>query len=446
MNIKSLYLRNYRCFDEFSIDFDPKLTVIAAENGGGKTAILDALTVAFGPFVAGFGEGKMYAFNNDYNGDVLLKNTSHTQILEMERQYPVSLQAVGEIDGREQQWERQLRGQKSRTTVKEAACLKNYANTLQTRVRSGDLVVLPLLAYYGTGRLWKERNLTQNQTTQSSSRTLGYNECLNPTSSYRIFAYWFADLERAEFQYQMERHEKGSPPAISEFAHLLNCVRQAVNICLRPSGWMSLHYRASLKALAVEHVAYGRLQVNQLSDGIRNLLAMVGDIAYRAARLNSHLGAGAALQTPGIVLIDEVDLNLHPRWQQTVLHDLRAAFPELQFIVTSHSPQLLSTVQRENIRLPKIQEKRAVQPVINPYGRESRDALEDIFDVDSRPPREVVAETGLLKDYLQLVERGEYASSQARTLRERLEGVYGAGDINLQMADMVIHKHQARGR
>ncbi len=79
------------------------------------------------------------------------------------------------------------------------------------------------------------------------------------------------------------------------------------------------------------------------------MLALVGDIAYRCYKLNAHLGEEAPQRTHGIVMIDEVDMHLHPSWQQTVLTDLCSAFPKLQFIVTTHSPQVLSTVRRKTM-------------------------------------------------------------------------------------------------
>jgi predicted ATP-binding protein involved in virulence len=92
------------------------------------------------------------------------------------------------------------------------------------------------------------------------------------------------------------------------------------------------------------HDQHGELSVALLSDGIRNMIGMVADIAFRATKLNPQFGFLAAKETPGVVLIDEVDMHLHPEWQQVVLQSLTTAFPALQFIVTTHSPQVLTTV------------------------------------------------------------------------------------------------------
>jgi predicted ATP-binding protein involved in virulence len=82
-----------------------------------------------------------------------------------------------------------------------------------------------------------------------------------------------------------------------------------------------------------------------LSDGQRSMLALVGDLAQKAATLNPHLGADVLQRTEGVVLIDELDLHLHPTWQRHVIEDLRFTFPKLQFIGTTHSPFLIQSLR-----------------------------------------------------------------------------------------------------
>lgn len=141
----------------------------------------------------------------------------------------------------------------------------------------------------------------------------------------------------------------------------------AVNISLRPSGWKDIAYSLSREELVAHHDQHGELAVELLSDGIRNMIGMVADIAFRATKLNPQLGSDAARKTPGIVLIDEVDMHLHPSWQQVVLQGLLSAFPCMQFIVTTHSPQVLSTVPAQSIRILEQrwnEELQTYQPVV----------------------------------------------------------------------------------
>ena len=86
-----------------------------------------------------------------------------------------------------------------------------------------------------------------------------------------------------------------------------------------------------------------------LSDGYRNMIGMVADIAYRAAVLNPQLGSEAAKLTPGIVLIDEIDLHLHPKWQRRVVEDLKRTFPKIQFFATTHSPFIIQSLKANEL-------------------------------------------------------------------------------------------------
>ena len=91
-------------------------------------------------------------------------------------------------------------------------------------------------------------------------------------------------------------------------------------------GWTDIDYSFVRQNLVLKHKTRGILPIEALSDGARSVISMVADLSYRMVRLNPDLGINAVLKTPGIVLIDEVDMHLHPSWQQTVLYDLRKAF------------------------------------------------------------------------------------------------------------------------
>ena len=114
-----------------------------------------------------------------------------------------------------------------------------------------------------------------------------------------------------------------------------------------------------------------------------------------------ELGGEAPQKTPGMILVDEVDMHLHPRWQQLILPSLQKAFPLLQWIVTTHSPQVLSTTHKKNIRLLLQQTDgtwSARDPLFQPYGESSTTALERVMEVDSWPLIEESAELARLTD------------------------------------------------
>ncbi len=196
----------------------------------------------------------------------------------------------------------------------------------------------------------------------------------------------------------------------------------------------------------MEHVDHGVLEVGQLSDGVRNMIALVADIAYRMARINSDLGRDAAKKTPGLVLIDEVDMHLHPEWQQVVLKTLTLAFPGVQFVLTTHSPQVITSLHRENVRLLDENlsgEEVAAVPSAHTYARSNADVMQSVMGVTPEP---VVDETESLRKYMALVEQSDWRSNEVAVMRSRLEGALGADHPSLIRADMIIRRRQALAR
>jgi predicted ATP-binding protein involved in virulence len=388
LSLQKLSLRDYRCFAAIDIEFHEQLTVLVASNGAGKTSILDAIAVAFGPYVGAFDESVGGHFKAS---DIRLTRVRETASNEMEyAPKGVRLEATGFIPGSPggsleggvaspaTTWKRSLAGPiKAKTTIKDAKKLIDYGKRQQVAVRtSGTNVLLPLLAYYGTGRLWQQKKLMEDKLS-STSRTMGYTDCLDPGSSYKSLVAWFRYWSINALKGQLEANKAGRAYQPTEFDHFIESVSAAVNTCLAPAGWKDIAYSLSREELVAHHEHQGELPVALLSDGIRNMIGMVADIAFRATKLNPQLGAMAARETPGMVLIDEVDMHLHPEWQQRVLQSLRSAFAKLQFIVTTHSPQVLSTVRRENIRILRPTEEgyEAVMPDFSPLAHESGDAL-----------------------------------------------------------------------
>ena len=205
------------------------------------------------------------------------------------------------------------------------------------------------------------------------------------------------------------RVEQTASPAYKESLRtnlaLLAAVRESARIVLEPTGWSNLDWDGELNALVADHEQNGRLPLSSLSDGVRNMLALIADVARRCASLNPQLSDNAARETPGVLLIDEVDMHLHPRWQQLVLELVCKAFPALQIIATTHSPHVLSTVDNGSIRVIRIVDGRAIieTPRLQTRGVQSADVLAMGNGVDPVP---LLPESGELSDYRALIEDG----------------------------------------
>lgn len=486
MQIDDLYLKNYRCFATLHVHLHPQMTVLVAPNGQGKTSVLDAIKVALWPFVAGFDLGST---TNDITG-IHIDDVRREQVKshEMDWRLPAEIKATGQLQVRQLvldgtlknpapppdgagfdvavdcdanvPWQcvRYRESVKKSTKTKDRASAKalninQAATALEQRIFSGEQKPpddLPMLGYYGTGRLWAQKKLTalhEKTDNETQSRTFAYRDCLDPASSYKHFAVWFSRVHQAYLQAQIRNFEKGLPLDADVPYGLIapfKAVQQTVDNMLKPhTGWHGLKYSAEHEELVLTHNLHGKLKVSQLSDGIRNMLALVGDIAYRCYKLNAHQGEAAPRRTHGIVLIDEVDMHLHPGWQQTVLTDLTAAFPKLQFVVTTHSPQVLSSIRRDSIRvLGQDVDGAAIAepPLAMTYGEPSGDVLHSVMSIDPLPP---VSERADLQRLTEWVDQGNYNTPQAIQLRQSLVTALGEHHPQLQRLQRSMQRQEA---
>lgn len=436
LKINKLYLDNYRCFKDFTIDFHDQLTVLVATNGKGKTAILDAIAVAFGTFVNSTGLARGSVF---HRSDVQKIKARETKTNEMEEVYPLVLEANGVINNEVTHWSRELHKPKGATTTKDTKPLIQYGQDIRKKVVQKVDEILPLISYYGTGRLWGLKKITLNKKQHETSRLSGYIDCLDPLSSYKSFESWYVDICLAELELKIEEIEKNNLDiSNNEFTVIRKSIQQAVNhIVEKNTGWKDIVYKKRAETIVAQNETFGELSLMQLSDGIRNMIGLVADIAYRAVKLNPHL-ENAPKQTPGIVLIDEVDMHLHPKWQQTVLTDLTKAFPNIQFIVTTHSPQVLSTVKKEQIRI--LGENVVSTPSTHSFGEDSSVLLAELMNVSPLPPLEIVEKR---KEYQRLIEDREYESPRAKQLQKELIENYGENSEFIIQTEMLIRRFEA---
>ena len=424
--LDKLELENFRCFSKIQIEFDEKLTVIVALNGGGKTTVLDAACFGWQFFLQGIELEQSAKTIRDT--DIRRTRSQDGAMVPMK---PVSLSGISFIGGKSVDWSVD-KGQtlaKNTSTradedMREAGRVLRLATQAYAEHTSASPPTLPAIGYYGTGRLWAAQKITKarrKNVKADNSPTSGYDQCLSPSSHFAIFEVWFERYSREAQQERMSEKQSPHRPADK-----LKAVVNAVDALLKPVGWHSLAFDFTDETIVAEHPVHGRLPVSTLSDGIRVIIGLVGDIAHRCVRLNPHFGADAAKLTPGVIMIDEVDMHLHPEWQQLILGALTDAFPLIQFIITTHSPQVLTTVKRESIRILAQDEDgiwSAAMPDEETKGVESSSAMNDVMGVNQLPP---VPEAGWRNDYTALIENADHESPEGRELRNKLVALYSA--------------------
>ena len=401
MKVLELHIQNFRGFREQTFRFSDQFTVLIGDNGTGKTAILEALAVGVGSFLLGIDRMS----SRTIQPDEIRRVKYHVEEGDagwVEPQFPVSVSCAGVVSEREAEWSRSIEGEGGHTTTKDARQIVEIARDLQQMVRDGRQVLLPLIAYYGTGRLWLQKRKRSIQPMKPGSRSRGYAECLDPASNEGMFLRWCKQMEMGALQ------RKKPIPA-------LDAVRAAIATCM--DNWDSVYYDV-LRDELVASLADGRiLPFRMLSDGVRNMLGMAADIAHRAALLNPHLGKKAARETPGVVLIDEIDLHLHPKWQRRAVDDLRRAFPKIQFVATTHSPFIIQCLRAGELINMNDCSPSAYE------GRSIEDIAEDVMGIEvpqrSERYREMMTAA---EEYYRVLRQAESASpEEAERLKTRLD-------------------------
>lgn len=331
MRITQLNVENFRGFAEETFEFPERVTVLAGDNGTGKSALLHALAVGAGAALLEiFPEGA----RSISRADVRVQRYERRGIVTAEPQLPCRVSCAGTLDGQSLTWSRALNRLTGRTDRVDARSIRDCAASLARDVASGGQRALPLVAYYSTARLWRQKRERPKKGALRGpgSRLAGYLDALDEEGSQKVFLTWMRSRT-------LEALQRGGEPTD------LGVVKAALADAL-PDAWNSLEYDVAtdeIVALRIEADAIcDRLSLSALSDGQRSMLALVADLAYRCATLNPQL-ANPLSETGGVVLIDEIDLHLHPRWQRRVLDDLLRVFPRLQVITTTHSPFVIQT-------------------------------------------------------------------------------------------------------
>ncbi len=423
MWIKSLELTNYRRFDRLTIDFQPGLNVLVGTNGSGKTSILDALAACMGAYLSRL--PGIYGINPTLS-DLRVPPT----------QKPAAYMRLQCNLGDQVSWERTLLRDKTKKTARAAPPslglkqLHAYADELIDALNAGQPLELPILLYYGTGRGVFDVPERKRSFSKTFPRFQTYVECLDSRTRFKNLVMYFYSLEHRELQEKNARKD-----FLWELAEL-RAIRGAIERALPEiSNPRSIAPAGILVDWCDNHQQTHALRIEQLSDGYRTTLAMIMDIASRMVMANPE--APDPLQSKGLVMIDEVELHLHPGWQQRILLDLTRAFPNLQFIVTTHSPQVLTTVEPSRIQIIHWpgQQAELIRPGFS-LGAEAQQLLEQILGVTARPPDlEVVKQ---LRRYQELVHDDRWDTPEAETLRMALDDWGGEYEPELKRLDVDI--------
>lgn len=375
MRIESIKLKNFRCFEDLDIAFHPQLTVIVGKNASGKSTILDAIAVAVGTFPSAFdGIGK-YGIRKE---DARLVTNKFGDSFNNSSVYPVSISAIGTLDNKEVRWERTLTKSTGRCTLALAKQITEIANAYQKGIIEGDTsIILPLVAYYGTGRLWLQHREKKEDVLLNSARTNGYIDCMDSAANDKLIMNWFSKETSKKLQ---------KKTGTAAFDAVIMAVEKCVSLLVGDDE-VSVSYNFDNNDLDIQYKNGSQeviFPLNRMSDGYKCTISLITDIAYRMAQLNPQLRENV-LDAPGVVIIDEIDLHLHPEWQKRILGDLTSIFPNIQFIVSTHASSVISSVKSENLVI--LNDNKVESPNGEVYGKDSNTIHSGVMRSSERPDR-----------------------------------------------------------
>ncbi len=411
IRLLALAVANYRCFTSLRWeDIHPTINVITAPNGGGKTAVLDAIAVALAPFP----QTRAATQGGNINDTDVARRILQERTVRANSDVTITMSAC--LGASDATWSIERGPSESkRTRTKRAEPIKTYAQTSwAARVERG--APLPVIARYGTSRLWGE----QRHTTARRAMEVedGYRDCLDPRVDFQAFQEWVSSIS----------HDRQNPESGEVARQDWDFLLDVLNSILEPAGLTRFEYSAAQQALLAGSETSPLLPVRDHSDGIRTILGMVGDLARRICLLNSGIDGFDLRDTPGVVMVDEVDLHLHPLWQQQVADALTKAFPRVQWILTTHSPQVVSTVARESVWILRTTrgQSEIVRPDTQTEGEESSSVLASIFDVDPMPATRWAEKLNLLDASV------ESRDPEVSILLEEVSSHFGANHPHVQ--------------
>jgi len=427
--VQRLELTHFRGIRHLTLDFTENVTVLVGVNGAGKTSILEALRSLLAYLLH---EVRLHTQGNlpGYAGDVSKRSYLHASDVQVERR-SMSLAINAMIEDQSLPWSIQTHLKLPGELEVDAELLRvvSFAAALSMRVLSEPLTALPLAIYYAVGPTSVQEDAIAAEG-DIQSQLHAYEGALsgNSISSTPQFIRWFRQREDYENEKRLDHGEFRDAQ--------LQAVRSAVEELL--PGFRDLRIKRQPMRMLVRK-GHTDLELRHLSEGERYLLTLGADIARRLSLANPT--ADDPRLCSAIILIDEIETHLHPSWQRRIIPALTRAFPNCQFIVTTHSPQVLSNIRPESIYLLTQEEGelRVLRPEAS-FGRDSNRILEDIMGVDERPS-EIKQK---LSDYFYLIDQGKM--EEARALRRELESLIGPDEPEFTRADALVRTRELLSR
>jgi len=391
-HLKKIRATNFRLFSEVEIELHPKLNVLIGVNGAGKTTILDIISKMLLFFIKSLRNERLKEKevigtifqNSDIKENTFsvncsiesminscMKDLSEESIIEQE-DFSFSGLIEETFIPSELNWNSSFEKDNFKgIDFSNETLLDLLIRVIQKQIQTNQIVRLPILLYINSDTNFNEAHST-NDFISKPTILNGYDFSMDNTNGdFDFFEKWFKWQEMIEIQTKSNNGYNHVSHAIcsilSDGNHLFKNIK--TNWLDNPVGELVIEKNNET------------IKINQLSSGEKRVMEIAARIAYKLAIANP--GKSNVLEGSGVVLIDEIDLHLHPQWQRKIIPQLQKTFPNIQFVVTTHSPLVIQNVEKENVKI--LEDGKLIEEVPLVFGRDTNTVLYEVFGTEERP-------------------------------------------------------------
>lgn len=375
MRIERIEIHNFKKFSDYTLNLHPKFTLLVGDNGTGKTTLLDALAISAGVWLVNPPDTILSnSKRNILTSEIHLEAIESGDITQFIERKPVRISAIGKLGNQENvQWIRQIKVNGSRTSNAESKTALEIIGDRFQRDQAGEKLWFPITAYYGAGRAWLPSNKIDPKAKQSkeiSRRWQAFYDCFEERIRIADLQTWFQKEALAALQRQGATRLSFQ---VVKFA-ILRCIPGADGL------WFDGDRSEIVVSIDQQPIPF-----SNLSAGQKTMVALIADIAIKVVTQNAAFLSEAVdfsseslpqilQETSGLILIDEIDVHLHPKWQRQIVDDLKTTFPSIQFVCTTHSPFIIQSISQGELRSLDIEDAQNLE-----YANQSiEDIAEDI--------------------------------------------------------------------
>jgi predicted ATP-binding protein involved in virulence len=422
MNIERIDISNFMGYESKSFEFDKDISVIVGNNTAGKTSVLKALQIGLGAFlksIKSLPSDKAYSCNFTQSDVFLRYNPAKKDFFANDGKTRIDVQASvcrTTYNGQNEvdkvwlpiSWWRELRGNQTTHSQECAGELISYVNEMESKRVTGDdniNTIYPIVLSFGANRIDNQYRTATKTQERASKIAKAYKSALKETVDFQGAFDWIY-----RYDYNLKKGTEFPDTNVAFINALTDAIPAMSDVTIDTKN------SELIAKLTVTGQQPSYHTFRNMSDGFKSVICIVAEIAHRCIELNGFLGADAVKKTPGVVMIDELDLYLHPRWQRHILDDLKRAFPLIQFIVSSHSPFIIQSVLSKNIITLD-----GVNDMTDPIYRSIEEIVLSEMNMETLRSREYNDMLHLAEQYYKLVKLAKGCTTEAKEIKQKLD-------------------------